>query len=123
MWASKDNGSDITWANAKSYCEIYRGAGYSDWRMPKRDELAGLYDASKSQQAECGSASLNHVATDLIHLTCFLPWASETSGSEATFFNFSRDGRRKWILKSDDIDTRALPVRSVPTNGIFSPSI
>ncbi len=26
MWAAKDNGSDINWAGAKSYCEHYRGA-------------------------------------------------------------------------------------------------
>ncbi len=25
MWAAKDNGRDINWANAKSYCENYRG--------------------------------------------------------------------------------------------------
>ena len=34
MWAAKDNGSNINWVNAKSYCENYRGGGYSDWRMP-----------------------------------------------------------------------------------------
>ena len=48
MWAAKDNGSDINWADAKSYCENYRGGGYTDWRMPTTDELAGLYDAAKT---------------------------------------------------------------------------
>jgi len=47
MWAAKDNGSGINWANAKSYYENYRGGGYTDWRMPTQDELAGLYDAAK----------------------------------------------------------------------------
>jgi hypothetical protein len=28
MWAARDNGSNINWANAKSYCENYRGGGY-----------------------------------------------------------------------------------------------
>jgi hypothetical protein len=37
MWAAKDNGSDINWSNAKSYCENYRGGGYKDWRMPTQD--------------------------------------------------------------------------------------
>ena len=41
MWAAKDNGSDINWDNAISYCENYQGGGYTDWRMPARDELAG----------------------------------------------------------------------------------
>jgi hypothetical protein len=46
MWAERDNGSDIHWAKAKSYCENYREGGYTDWRMPTQDELAGLYDSS-----------------------------------------------------------------------------
>lgn len=33
MWARENNGSDINWANAKTYCESYRGGGYLDWRM------------------------------------------------------------------------------------------
>jgi len=51
MWAAKDNGADINWPNAKRYCENYRGGGYTDWRMPTQDELAGLYDSSKSYKA------------------------------------------------------------------------
>ncbi len=47
MWAAKDNGSDISWQGAKSYCENYRGGGYSDWRMPMQNGLAGLYDTTK----------------------------------------------------------------------------
>ena len=54
MWAAKDNGRDINWANAKSYCENYRGGGYTDWRLPTQRELMGLFDANKSQKAECG---------------------------------------------------------------------
>jgi len=112
MWAAKDNGSDINWANAKSYCENYRGGGYTDWRMPTHDELTWLYDASKSQwQTECDSFAKSHVATDLIHLTCFLPWASETRGSDAAYFRFDF-GIRNWSPQSDGYNTRALPVRS-----------
>ena len=59
MWASKDNESNINWANARSYCENYRGGGYSDWRMPTQDELAGLYNTGKSQKVECGSIGLS----------------------------------------------------------------
>ncbi|MCX5820887.1 MAG: caspase family protein [Deltaproteobacteria bacterium] len=111
MWAAKDNGSNINWANAESYCENYRGGGYTDWRMPTQDELAGLYDANKSQQAECNSSYQNHVATDLIHLTCFFLWASETRGAEAAYFSFL-NGYRNWFPQSGAINGRALPVRS-----------
>jgi hypothetical protein len=30
MWASRDNGRDINWHNAKRYCENYQGGGYTD---------------------------------------------------------------------------------------------
>lgn len=111
MWAAKDNGSNINWANAKSYCEHYRGGGYSDWRMPTQDELAGLYDAGKSRPGACNTSFPIHVATELIDITCFAPWASETRGSEAAHFYFS-DGSRGWGHQSSDNGDRALPVRS-----------
>jgi hypothetical protein len=48
LWAARDNGSNINWASAKSYCENYRGGGYTDWRMPTQDELVRLYDNTKT---------------------------------------------------------------------------
>lgn len=104
MWAAKDNGRNINWYNAKIYCENYRGGGYSDWRMPTHDELAGLYDRNKKNRRDY------HV-TDLIKITRCCHWASETRGSSAAFFYFS-GGERNWSYPSDDRDTRALPVRS-----------
>jgi TolB-like protein len=108
MWAAKDNGSNINWANAKSYCENYRGGGYTDWRMPAQDELAGLYDAGKTYKSDCG---YDVHLTELIRLTCALPWASETRGSKAALFIFSY-GRRYLISPVIDDGYRALPVRS-----------
>ena len=101
MWAAKDNGSDINWSNAKSYCENYRGGGYTDWRMPTQDELAELYD----------DAGYDVHLTELINLTRASAWASDTRGSEAAFFDFFY-GLRRWLLRSDVSGSRALPVRS-----------
>ena len=108
MWAAKDNGSNISWANAKSYCDNYRGGGYTDWRLPAQDELAGLYDRSKSRKTACGP---NAGITELLDLTCGWVWASETSGSDAALVSF-RNGGRVWSPQSDDSGPRALPVRS-----------
>jgi hypothetical protein len=115
MWAAKDNGSNINWANAKSYCENYRGGGYTDWRMPTQDELAGLYDAAKTYRSECpglfgGGGSDVHL-TELISLTCNAPWASETRGSSGGAFEFTVGGRGAAPL-SRVTNGRALPVRS-----------
>jgi hypothetical protein len=104
MWAAKDNGSDINWSNAKSYCENYRGGGYKDWRMPTQDELAGLYDSAVTGKN-------GYKLTNLIELTRCCPWASETRGSEAAHFGLLLGGR-DWYPQSYDFVCRALPVRS-----------
>jgi len=46
MWAGKDNGEDVNWKNAVKYCRNLRLAGYSDWKLPKIEELEGIYDGS-----------------------------------------------------------------------------
>ena len=109
MWAAKDNGKDINWGNAKNYCENYRGGGYTDWRMPTQDEIAGLYNAGKSYKSDCG---YDVHLTELIRLTSTAQWTSETRGSDAAFFRFY-DGIRFWYPQSGD--TRVLPVRSLAT--------
>lgn len=112
MWAAKDNGSDINYGDATSYCENYRGGGYTDWRRPTQDELAGLYDAGKSQHQECNPPYKIHVATGLIHLTCYETWASGfISGADVSVFNFV-NGRRYSISGAGSNGNRALPVRS-----------
>jgi hypothetical protein len=120
MWAAKDNGSDINWGNAKSYCENYRGGGYTDWRMPTLDDLEGLYDENKPRTVACYNLGKPiHVTTELIDITCYAPWASETRGSDVALFNFIkltalfRDyGKRQWYPPSHTYTTRALPVRN-----------
>jgi hypothetical protein len=111
MWAAKDNGRNINWTDAKSYCENYRGGGYTDWRMPTQDELVGLYDGSKSRPGTCNRSYNIHVATELIDITCFWLWNSETRDSTAAVFNF-RYGERSWSPQSYVTNSRALPVRS-----------
>ena len=96
MWAARDNDADINWHDAKSYCENYRGGGYTDWRMPTQDELAGLYESDACK--------------DKIKITSWV-WASENSGSEATYFSFD-NGKRTWGYQSNGDAIRALPVRS-----------
>jgi uncharacterized caspase-like protein len=117
MWAAKDNGFDINWSDAKSYCENYRGGGYSDWRMPTQDELTGLYDSSNPKPQPCYPSNKIYL-TNLIDLSCCCPWASETRGSysvlrgyDAAYYNFY-NGYRYWNRQSFNNYPRALPVRS-----------
>ncbi len=111
MWAAKDNGDFIAnWSNAESYCENYRGGGYTDWRMPTQNELAGLYDEAKTYKCKWMPSDVH--LTESILLTATWVWSSETRGSEAAFFSFY-DGSRHWVRQSSDASKlRALPVRS-----------
>ena len=120
MWAAKDNGEEINWKDAKRYCENYRGGGYTDWRMPTQEELAGLYDKSESYRV----GFLKNVnLTKLIELSTCCPWASQTrnsnaagknmnlGSSDAAYFSFST-GYRRWDPTGVYYYHRALPVRS-----------
>jgi formylglycine-generating enzyme required for sulfatase activity len=52
-WTKKDNGQDIDWADAKSYC-----AKLGDrWRLPTIDELSNVYAAAEQagESAACGN--------------------------------------------------------------------
>jgi hypothetical protein len=111
MWAAKDNGSDISWAGAKSHCENYRAGGYSDWRMPTQDELASLYDADKTRPASCAGNFTIHVATKLIDATCLGTWSKEAKGADAAQFSFVY-GTPSWYLQTHTYGMRALPVRT-----------
>ena len=110
MWACEDNGRNISWSAAKSYCENYKGAGYKDWRMPTLDELASLYGTGAGYPLEC-DLSYTIKVTRLIKFTSSCPWASETQGSKAAFYRI-RHGRRGWIRQAFYCSFRALPVRS-----------
>ena len=39
MWTVRDNGRDVTWFEAKAYCDSCRVGGYDDWEMPSEDML------------------------------------------------------------------------------------
>lgn len=107
MWAAQDNGGNVNWHDAGSYCKTYRGGGYTDWRMPRQHELASLYDGAKQN-------SVGPRLTDLIRITTAegWVWAEESEGSFASAFNFS-EGRTGAGIPQSYGYYRALPVRSV----------
>ncbi len=110
MWAATDNGSNIDYAEAKSYCENYRAGGYTDWRMPTDRELLGLFDSTKTYESDCGYKV--HL-TELIHLTCIAPWAYVPDGSRSVVFHTYGDEGTQSLSQVMEVAYRALPVRSV----------
>jgi len=43
MWTKQDNGSDVNWIQAETYCTSLRLGGYFNWRLPTIDELQAIY--------------------------------------------------------------------------------
>jgi hypothetical protein len=107
MWAAKDNGYDINSQDAKSYFKNFQKSGYKDWRMPTKDELAGLCELSVT-------GNNGYHLTNLIELSNGFLWASDTRGSEVANFDFNLCNQR-WSNSSDPYESlfmRVLPVRS-----------
>lgn len=104
MWAVKDNGSNINWADAKSYCENYKGGGYTDWRMPTKLELKGLYD-------DTIFGNNGYHLTKLINLSGVFVWSSESTGTKPFVTSFLY-GLAYEDNSSNARRNRALPVRS-----------
>jgi len=112
MWATRDNGKDISWDDAEQYCRNCRAGGHSDWRMPAISELQGLYDQGCSQGISCGNDGEIVCVTPLIDITCSWVWSSEKdSPSTARPFAFLL-GLAGSHPRSDSHRGRALPVRS-----------
>ena len=48
MWQKEYDATGKTWQEALKYCEDSTYAGYSDWRLPNKNELASLINYEKS---------------------------------------------------------------------------
>ncbi len=110
MWAAGDNGEDISWHDAKKYCEDYIGGWHKDWRMPTLDELSGLYNTGRGYKQDCCLDCSKVKITSLIKLSCCCLWSAETDGYGAAHFVF-RDAFRGWNYQADYVINRVLPVR------------
>jgi hypothetical protein len=77
-WALKDNGDSVSPNEASNYCKSLRSGGYSDWRVPKIDELEGLYDSKQKK--------LNKVKGPIeLSDPCVLSGSTNSSGEVWTF--------------------------------------
>jgi hypothetical protein len=103
MWAASDNGEDIDYEDARSYCNSLAAGGFSDWRHPDIEELKALSDQKEKNAAGFG-------LTGKIRLSSCCPWSSYDSTGVSSLLDF-RTGKEIWSYKGDKELLRALPVR------------
>jgi hypothetical protein len=124
MWMARDNGSALSWPGAKKFAEDYRGAGYSDWRLPTLAEISPLYDKSRTHRTFCpaavddlGAAADEVHLPDIFRLTCTRVWTSQERsdkpGSVTVFdFHSGADAARPGAKEFVDTASRVLVVRN-----------
>lgn len=116
VWARADNGRDINWNDAMSYCAS-KGSG---WSLPTVAQAQSMYDASgKYQQPRSASYESKQYnwtikpATDLIQFSAGAGglWTSEGDGSSSAFSVTLHFGGRTSHSVSFSTNYRALCVR------------
>lgn len=84
-WTPRDNGSDVNWLQAGTYCADLRLGGHSDWRLPTVDELETLYDDDRPSK---------YLVVDTIQLLDCCPWSgTKRDDASAWVFNFMTGSR------------------------------
>jgi hypothetical protein len=123
MWMSRDNGSPLSWPDAKRFAANDKEAGYTDWRLPTPAEIAVLFDKSKTRKTYCGAAvdelgaSVDEIhLPDSFHLTCIRVWTSQERtdkpGSVTAFdFHTGTDTARPGTREFVDMAARVMVVR------------
>jgi Protein of unknown function (DUF1566) len=76
-WSRDDNGSDIDWNAAKSYCD----AKHNGWALPSLQELKSIYD-EREPGVHCGQT--NCKVSSLFQLTGAWFWSATQVGNDST---------------------------------------
>src|SRR5579871_1999878 len=71
-WARQDNGTDVHWRQASSYCSALKLGGHSDRRLPIIEEITGVYDSG--EVSKCGQSDCHVKAA--ITLSSDVAWSS-----------------------------------------------
>ena len=114
-WTSRDNGSNLDWNEAKSYCRTLDLGARHDWRLPDIDELHAIFDASASDTFIFNTVPYKYHIKGGIILSGFVHWSAtqEPSGPAAAWlFDFldGMDGSRISSRVGNRSNTRALCV-------------
>lgn len=104
MWQQRDDGKGRNWENAKLYCNNLVLAGSSDWRLPEKDELAGLVKQGVKPTID------NEYFPDTIS-SCYWSSTTDAGDSSSAWCVFFVDGLGGWVnsyYKTGDFNFRCV---------------
>jgi serine/threonine protein kinase len=101
-WSKHDNGSNLNWRQAQTYCANLILAGFSGWRLPTIEELQGIFDPAVRGDY--------HVKGEIQAAGGYSYWSNTREGAgQAWAFNFA--GTRYPYQFESKSTTHALCVR------------
>lgn len=141
LWTDKDNGKDVTWTEANSFCQALTIGEYSGWRLATTNELRGLYDPRNTRTTNPSlkdglNATLNPFSTKALpktfpyHIKRDIrlgePGIWSSSGTNATREIFSFIAGTPQQTPDDTLHVRTLcvhPLGSSAVAGTASPGV
>lgn len=121
MWAGRDNGRNVNWAEAQQYCRNLAIEGYSGWRLPDIEELTSLYDQSSAREFTYHGETFNGVIEGQklqnyvkqgVELNSCCAWSGTKDGVfNAFYYRFNSGEKKSFSIKLSGL-IRALCVRS-----------
>jgi len=101
MWQDDERVFIGDWKQAKERCERLNFAGYSDWRLPRIDELISITDKTKFSPAI--NSAFKYVKSDFY-------WSSTkfADGSSRAWFVHFKNGYADWSGISDRLFARCV---------------
>ena len=101
MWQDDERVFIGDWKQAKERCERLNFAGYSDWRLPRIDELISITDKTKFSSAI--NSAFKYVKSDFY-------WSSTkfADGSSRAWFVHFKNGYADWSGISDRLFARCV---------------
>ena len=109
MWTTEDNGYDVNWNQAASFCRNLTTGGFRDWALPTIDQLTTIAEY-KSAENNLG----NPVKGDITLTSCCVWSATRDSEDSSRFLGFGFDYAGQASVLRDHTGTvvvRALCVR------------
>jgi len=113
MWTKKDNGVDVTWQEATTYCQNLQIGSQSDWRLPTIDELKGIFDSSiNAPDRSTGGQTVPWQVKGKLALSAWGEWSSSQGNAPGQAWVFGFGSGKPFSYRFDGLKKpRALCVR------------